>query len=159
MSASCLDRAEVDFFFIIAEPYSEYKIWIKAYTAKNEGKGSEPLAVRTDIRPPGEPIVVNLTCQNANTMFLKWLRPKKFYRTVDVYHVLYKQEDKQKWERQVVETVNNTVNHMVSQPEGCLFTLQGQVHLSLLQFPTFKRQMDCTCGPDSATTLKSPSFL
>ena len=69
----------------------------------------------TDVRSPGEPLVVNLTCQNANTMFLKWLRPKLFYRTVDVYHVMYKREAEDKWEKQVVETVNNTVNHMVSQ--------------------------------------------
>ena len=35
------------------EPYSQYKIWIKAYTAKNEGKSSDPLLVRTDVRAPG----------------------------------------------------------------------------------------------------------
>ena len=98
----------------LPEPYAEYKVWIRAYTAKNEGKPSEALLVRTDVRSPGEPLVVNLTCQNANTMFLKWLRPKLFYRTVDVYHVLYRQEEDPTWERQVVETVNNTVNHMVS---------------------------------------------
>ena len=89
-------------------------MWIRAYTAKNEGKPSEAIFVRTDVRSPGEPVIVNLTCQNANTMFLKWLRPKAFYRTVDVYHVLYRQEEEPTWERQVVETVNNTVNHMVS---------------------------------------------
>lgn len=72
------------------------------------------MVVRTDVRAPGPPIVVNLTCQNGNTMFLKWLRPKIFYRTVDVYHVLYRKEDELQWERQMVETVNNTVNHMVS---------------------------------------------
>jgi hypothetical protein len=41
------------------------------------------------------------------------MRPKLFHRTVDVYHVLYKLEESERWERQVVETVNNTVNHMV----------------------------------------------
>ena len=69
----------------------------------------------TDVRAPGAPVVANLTCQNANTMFLKWLRPKLFHRTVDVYHVMYRREGEDKWEKQVVETVNNTVNHMVSQ--------------------------------------------
>ena len=52
--------------------------------------------------------------QTANTMFVKWLRPRDFRRTVDVYHVLYRREEDPNWERQVVETVNNTVNHMVS---------------------------------------------
>ncbi len=47
----------------VAEPYSEYKIWIRAYTLKNEGKPSEPLISRTDVVAPGQPIVVNLTCQ------------------------------------------------------------------------------------------------
>ena len=104
-----------------AEPYSEYKVWIRAYTLKNEGKPSEPLFVVTDVRAPGAPVVANLTCQNANTMFLKWLRPKLFHRTVDVYHVMYRREGEDKWEKQVVETVNNTVNHMVSQWVGIIW--------------------------------------
>jgi hypothetical protein len=41
-------------------------------------------------------------------------RPKEFYRTVDVYNVLFRAEDSQDWDKQVVETVNNTINHMVS---------------------------------------------
>ena len=95
------------------DTYAEYKIWIKAYTVKNEGKSSEPLVVMTDVRAPGQPIVVNLTCQNGNTLFLKWLRPTLYYRTVDVYNVHYRPEENKKWEIQVVETVNNTINHMV----------------------------------------------
>ena len=100
-------------FCLFTEAYAEYKIWIKAYTVKNEGKSSEPLVVMTDVRAPGQPIVVNLTCQNGNTLFLKWLRPTLYYRTVDVYNVHYRPEENKKWEIQVVETVNNTINHMV----------------------------------------------
>ena len=40
----------------ITEPYAEYKIWIKAYTIKNEGKSSEPVDVTTDVVAPGQPI-------------------------------------------------------------------------------------------------------
>ena len=105
-------------FFILSEPYAEYKIWIKAYTAKNEGKSSEPIVVLTDVRAPGAPLVVNLTCQNGNTLFLKWIRPTLYYRTVDVYNVHYRPEENDNWEIQVVETVNNTINHMVSHEKG-----------------------------------------
>ena len=82
----------------------------------------------TDVRAPGAPVVANLTCQNANTMFLKWLRPKLFHRTVDVYHVMYRREGEDKWEKQVVETVNNTVNHMVSQSVGKDYLGQFRFH-------------------------------
>lgn len=81
---------------------------------KNEGKSSEPLIITTDVRAPGPPNVANLSCQNGNTMFLKWQRPQLFHRTVDVYHVFYKKEKDAEWNEQVVETVNNTINHMVS---------------------------------------------
>lgn len=101
------------YYHFFAEPYARYKIWIKAYTIKNEGKSSEPIEVMTDIRAPGQPVVVNLTCQNGNTLFMKWIRPTLFYRTVDVYNVHYRPENREKWDIQVVETVNNTVNHMV----------------------------------------------
>ena len=48
------------------------------------------------------------------------------FRTVDVYYVMYRgrslpevveatpEEEEDSWEEQVVETVNNTINHMVS---------------------------------------------
>ena len=42
----------------------------------------------------------------------------KYFRTVDVYYVYYRSrrpgDGDTDWEEQVVETVNNTINHMVS---------------------------------------------
>ena len=67
------------FIFFFAEAYAQYKIWIKAYTVKNEGKSSEPLVQMTDVRAPGQPIVVNLTCQNGNTLFLKVRKSQKIF--------------------------------------------------------------------------------
>ena len=43
-------------FYHFSEPYAAYKIWIKAYTTKNEGKSSDPVDVTTDVRAPGQPI-------------------------------------------------------------------------------------------------------
>ena len=66
-------------YLFFAEAYAQYKIWIKAYTVKNEGKSSEPLVQMTDVRAPGQPIVVNLTCQNGNTLFLKVRKSQKIF--------------------------------------------------------------------------------
>lgn len=64
-------------------------------------------------------------------MFLKWLRPKEFYRTVDVYNVLYRVEDNQDWDKQIVETVNNTINHMVGQsPKYVSGPLKSPIYLN-----------------------------
>ena len=49
---------------------------------------------------------------------MKWMRPEVFYRTVDVYHVQYRARQaraEMEWEQQVVETVINTINHMVGE--------------------------------------------
>jgi hypothetical protein len=120
----------------LLEPYTKYEMWVRAFTSKHEGKPSEPLAaVYTDVRAPGRPDIVSLVCQSGTTMFLKWVRPAEFYRTVDVYYVLYRGRRQppppaaaavesaaaeEEWEEQVVETVNNTINHMVSKG-SCIF--------------------------------------
>ena len=103
------------------KPYTQYRLWIRAYTAKHEGKPSQEQMVWTDVRAPDPPAILSLTCQSGNTLFVKWVRPAVFYRTVDVYHVYYRSrrggagvEVEGEWEEQVVETVNNTINHMVS---------------------------------------------
>ena len=68
----------------------------------------------TDVEPPGRPDIVSLTCQAGNTMFVRWMRPERFYRTVDVYTVHYRARGPDRgWEEQLVETVNNTINHMM----------------------------------------------
>ena len=103
---------------IFPEPYTHYKIWIRAYTDKHEGVPSEEMMVWTDIQSPGAPDILSLTCQSGNTMFVRWVRPEVFYRTVDVYSVHYRARLESgrpglEWEQQLVETVNNTINHMM----------------------------------------------
>lgn len=77
-------------FFIATEPYLEYKLWLKAYTWKNEGDPSEPLLVRTDVRGPNAPRIANLTCHNADTLFLQWHRPSVYNRSIDLYYIYYR---------------------------------------------------------------------
>ena len=72
----------------------------------------------TDVQSPGKPEIMSLTCKSENTLFMRWMRPEVFYRTVDVYHVHYRARQagaEMKWEQQVVETVNNTITHMVGE--------------------------------------------
>ena len=102
---------------MFSEPYTRYTIWIRAFTDKHEGVPSEQMIVWTDVQPPGQPEIVSLTCQSGSTMFLRWVRPEVFYRTVDVYTVHYRARTmlgpELEWEQQLVETVNNTINHMM----------------------------------------------
>ena len=76
--------------FPLSEPYTRYTIWIRAFTDKHEGVPSEQMTVWTDVMAPGSPEIVSLTCQSGNTMFLRWVRPEMFFRTVDVYTVHYR---------------------------------------------------------------------
>lgn len=73
-----------------AEPYSEYKITVKAFTWKNEGEASEAVTQRTDISGPSPPIVVNLTCNNQDALYLRWKRPLEYYNSIDFYIISYR---------------------------------------------------------------------
>lgn len=75
------------------EPYSEYKIYVKAFTENNEGEASDSIVQITDISGPSPPIVVNLTCQTHDSVFLRWKRPLEFYRSIDFYTIAYRRDE------------------------------------------------------------------
>ena len=107
------------------EPFTKYTLWIRAFTEKREGSPSEDISVLTDVEKPGKPVIVSLTCQSGNTIYLRWVRPELFYKTVDVYTVHYRVrnlEERFDWKQQLVETVNNTINHMVNN-QRCLYKI------------------------------------
>lgn len=72
------------------EPYTEYKLWLKAFTWKHEGEPSEPIVVQTDVRGPSSPRIANLTCHNADTLFLQWHRPPIYNKSIDLYYIYYR---------------------------------------------------------------------
>ena len=100
----------------LLDPYTKYTLWVRAFTEKHKGTPSPDVIVWTDVQSPGKPEIMSLTCKSGNTLFLEWMRPEVFYRTVDVYAVHYRARQvgaEMEWEQQMVETVNNTINHMV----------------------------------------------
>lgn len=73
-----------------SEPYSEYKVTVKAFTWKNEGEASDAVTQRTDISGPSAPIVTNLTCNNLDALYLRWKRPLEYYNSIDFYIVSFR---------------------------------------------------------------------
>lgn len=69
------------------ESNMEYKIWVKAYTLKNEGESSDYTINKTDISGPSSPQILNLTCQTQDTIFVQWARPAEFYNDIEYYYI------------------------------------------------------------------------
>jgi receptor-type tyrosine-protein phosphatase gamma len=115
----------------------EYKLWLKAFTWKHEGEPSEPIIVQTDVRGPSAPRIANLTCHNADTLFLQWHRPSIYNKSIDLYYIYYRysvkqlfttgnqtiliffiffrREDAWDFEELAVATTTDRLDHMVNQ--------------------------------------------
>lgn len=98
------------------EPYMEYKLWLKAFTWKHEGEPSEPIVVQTDVRGPSAPRIANLTCHNADTLFLQWHRPSIYNKSIDLYYIYYRREDAWDFEELAVATTTDRLDHMMFLP-------------------------------------------
>ena len=73
----------------ISDPFTKYKLWLKAFTWKNEGEPSDPFEVITDVSGPSGVVITNLTCRDERTLYLQWSRPPTVYNSVDKYYVYY----------------------------------------------------------------------
>lgn len=72
------------------ESYTRYKIWVKAFTFKNEGRSSQPIEVLTDVTGPGAPLFRNVSCVNDVTLSLEWAMPINWDRSVDYFVIQYR---------------------------------------------------------------------
>ena len=42
---------------------------------------------------PTAPLILNLTCQAEDAIFLQWARPNSIWNTIDYYYINYREEN------------------------------------------------------------------
>ncbi|OAD61168.1 Tyrosine-protein phosphatase 99A, partial [Eufriesea mexicana] len=101
------DGPVIEFVLKELEPYIEYKIWVKAYTWKNEGEPSDHIIRRTDISGPSAPLILNVTCPTHDSVYIQWARPNIFWGSIDYYFINYRIENDNRFEEIEVMTEKN----------------------------------------------------
>ena len=85
-----------------------YRLWLKAFTWKNEGSPSQQLSLMTDVSGPPSPVITNLTCEDASTLHLEWILPQSQDRLA-YYTIYYAHGNEiQTVEMEVKNTTGNT---------------------------------------------------
>ncbi|KAG0423774.1 hypothetical protein HPB47_000466 [Ixodes persulcatus] len=128
----------------VAEPFSFYDIWVKAFTQQHLGESSNLLKVQTDVQGPSAPVIVNLTCQSLDSLFLQWERPQTYYNRVDYYFVHYRSEEAWSFE-EIAMAANDRLEHVMFIPNLTANTLyevkvQGATRSIIDQTTVFKGQ-------------------
>ncbi|XP_069101709.1 tyrosine-protein phosphatase 99A-like isoform X3 [Argopecten irradians] len=72
------------------EPYTQYKVRVRAFTGGGNGEFSDSYPALTDVTGPGRPTGLNVTVTGSNSVFVQWEEPTKFYRVVNYYAIEYK---------------------------------------------------------------------
>ncbi|XP_071863739.1 putative receptor-type tyrosine-protein phosphatase mosPTP-1 isoform X3 [Bombus fervidus] len=101
------DGPVIEFVLKELEPYTEYKIWVKAYTWKNEGEPSDHIIRRTDISGPSAPLILNVTCPTHDSVYIQWARPNLFWGSIDYYFINYRIENDNRYEEIEMMTEKN----------------------------------------------------
>ncbi|XP_078047953.1 putative receptor-type tyrosine-protein phosphatase mosPTP-1 isoform X2 [Augochlora pura] len=92
------DGSIIDFVLKELKPHTKYKIWVKAYTWKNEGEPSDHIIRQTDIAGPGAPLILNVSCQTHDSVYIQWARPSIFWGSIDYYFIKYRIENDNRYE-------------------------------------------------------------
>ncbi|OTF80580.1 hypothetical protein BLA29_011393, partial [Euroglyphus maynei] len=58
------------------KPFTQYKVWTKAYTERSEGEASRTIEFRTDVSGPSAPYITNITCEGDDALIVQWTRPE-----------------------------------------------------------------------------------
>ena len=48
---------------------------------------------RTDIAGPVPPLILNLTCQSEDAIYVQWTRPATYWNSIDYYYIKYRTEN------------------------------------------------------------------
>lgn len=87
-------------------------MWVKPFTWKNEGESSEMIVVKTDVRGPGPPKIVNVSCLAEDALFIAWQRPTTFYNSIDFFYVDYRSELWNEFEEVPIAANGDTEQHV-----------------------------------------------
>ncbi|CAG0917800.1 unnamed protein product [Notodromas monacha] len=74
-------------------PFTEYDVWVKAFTWKHEGEPSEHVHFTTDVGGPGPPKILNVTCQPPRSLMMYWQRPAVIFGGLDFYYIYYRDKE------------------------------------------------------------------
>jgi len=91
------------------DPFTRYRLWLKAFTWKNEGEPSDAFEMVTDVQGPSAPAITNLTCRDDTSIYIEWDEPAVVFRSVDFYLVFYRSENDDGWAVEEVVTQNGTL--------------------------------------------------
>lgn len=86
-------QTEIEYEITKLRPFTRYRVWLKAFTAKHMGNSSEPLLIRTDVQAPPAPRITNLSCSMPDALYIQWIQPAiagRSYERINQYIVQYR---------------------------------------------------------------------
>ena len=107
LTPKCYTVSPLTFGPPISESYSTYRVWLKAFTWKNEGSPSQQLSLITDVTGPASPVISNLTCADDTSLHIEWVVPEQ-RQGLQHYTLLYSSLGKIK--TVTVEVKNSSAN-------------------------------------------------